>query len=325
MVLRAALTLGAFWLALSPVLAAGRPVLRSEISVSSDVVTLGDLVEGGPAEQAARPLFRAPALGATGTIQVQRILDAVLALGVGDLDTAGRSQVTVARAARLVPQAEIEAALRATLEQQSGLDLRSFSITFEGAPSLLVPPELKSPPAVEDLVHDRRARRVSALVSLGSKPGDRRASLRVSGTLVEIVEVAVLNRSIQRGEAIRPEDISIERRARDTAPADAQEAMAGLAGRVARRALGAGSLVRQGDLIRPEIIARGEIVTIVYETPGLMLTLRGRANEAGAQGDTIAVVNPQSKKVLQATVTGPGRVSVGAMAPGPVATAAGRS
>jgi flagella basal body P-ring formation protein FlgA len=63
-------------------------------------------------------------------------------------------------------------------------------------------------------------------------------------------------------------------------------------------------------------------VTIVYEVPGMTLTLRGRANEAGALGDAVSVTNPQSKKVLQGTVTGPGRVSVGAPLPGRLAAVA---
>ena len=99
----------------------------------------------------------------------------------------------------------------------------------------------------------------------------------------------------------------------------AQEDAAQLVGREARRVLSAGSLVRQGDLIRPELVARGDVVTIVYQGPGLVLTLRGRATESGALGDTIAVVNPQSKKTLQAQVIAPGKVSVSAPPPGRVA------
>ena len=78
-------------------------------------------------------------------------------------------------------------------------------------------------------------------------------------------------------------------------------------------------MLRNGDLQRPEIVARGDIVTIVYEIPGMALSLRGRANEAGAQGDVVSVTNPQSKRTLQATVVAPGKVAVFAAIPGPVA------
>jgi flagellar basal body P-ring formation protein FlgA len=192
---------------------------------------------------------------------------------------------------------------------------------FDGTPALVVAPEIEVPVTVEDLVYDRRSRRVSALVSVSPNPGERRAATRVTGALVELVEVAVLNRSIGRGETVVPSDIVVERRARDGLPPDVQGDAASLVGQVAKRALVAGAIARTGDFAKPEIVAKGEIVTIVYEIPGLMLTLRGRANEAGAQGGVITVTNPQSKKVLQAQVVAPGKVSVGTPLPGPVAAA----
>jgi flagellar basal body P-ring formation protein FlgA len=41
------------------------------------------------------------------------------------------------------------------------------------------------------------------------------------------------------------------------------------------------------------------------------VSIRGQALEPGALGDVINVTNVQSKKTLQATIIGPGRVSVG--------------
>jgi flagella basal body P-ring formation protein FlgA len=41
------------------------------------------------------------------------------------------------------------------------------------------------------------------------------------------------------------------------------------------------------------------------------LTLRGEAKDAGALGDTISVINVETKHVVQAVVSGPDRVMVG--------------
>jgi flagellar basal body P-ring formation protein FlgA len=46
--------------------------------------------------------------------------------------------------------------------------------------------------------------------------------------------------------------------------------------------------------------------------PGILVTILGKAVDPGALGDVISVVNAQSKHTLQATVIGPGRVSVNA-------------
>jgi flagella basal body P-ring formation protein FlgA len=79
--------------------------------------------------------------------------------------------------------------------------------------------------------------------------------------------------------------------------------------------------VRNGDLARPELVTRGDVVTVVYEAPGMMLTMRAKAADAGALGDTVSITNPQSKKALQAVVIGPGKVSVSVAPPGRLAAA----
>ena len=56
-----------------------------------------------------------------------------------------------------------------------------------------------------------------------------------------------------------------------------------------------------------------DTVTIIYQAPGVTLTLRGQAQDSGALGDTISVLNSESKRVVQAVVSGPDRVSVGAI------------
>jgi flagella basal body P-ring formation protein FlgA len=73
--------------------------------------------------------------------------------------------------------------------------------------------------------------------------------------------------------------------------------------------------LRADDLVRPQIVQRNEAVTITYEVPGIMLTVRGKATEAGAMGDVVGVLNIQSNRTVQATVTGPGRVSIAAIGP----------
>lgn len=306
-------------LAIAPAFA-GPLTLRAEVSVASDVLTLGDLVEGVTGEAAARPLFRAPGLGERGTIQARRIVDAAAQFGLGRIETQGRGEVKIERAAREIRAAEIEAAVKRALARQFGLDVSTLAITFDAAPEIVLPAEIDTEALAEDLTYDRRSRRVAALVKVGTEAG-RGRSLKVAGSLVETVEVALLNRALARGETVGAADVTFERRLKEAAPADAASDAIPLTGRVARRALASGMILRNADLVRPELVGRGDTVLIVYEVPGITLTLRGKSNEAGALGDVIAVVNTQSKKVLQGTVTGSGTVTVKAGLIGRVASA----
>jgi flagella basal body P-ring formation protein FlgA len=308
-------------LVLGPAFAASL-VLKGDVVVERDSLTLGDLVENAPESLAATPLFRAPALGQSGTIQTRRIIEASAASGLGPIETGGRLQISVKRAAREVGAGEVEAALRAALETSAGLDARTTGVVFEGAqPSLTLPPDVTNPVVASDVIYDRRSRRVSATVWIGPSPTDRKASVRISGAVVELVDVAVVSRALARGETVKEADVSMERRPRDMVPPDGLFEGGALAGRIARRAMTPGSLVRHGDLTRPELVARGEVVTVVYEAPGMMLTMRAKASDGGALGDTVSITNPQSKKALQAVVVGPGKVSVNTAPTGRLAAA----
>ncbi|KMO12807.1 flagellar basal body P-ring formation chaperone FlgA [Methylobacterium platani] len=318
---RTALTLLALGALTLPVLAGEAPrlALKGDITAERDVITLGDLVAGAPPALAHKALFRAPALGTSGTIQVRRIVEATAGLGLDAPESGGRLQISVQRAARRIAAPEIEGALKAALAKVRGIDTGFVTVAFEGEPPVLtVPPDLIASVTAQEVTYDPRSRRVTALVVVG----ERQASLRVSGQLVEMADVAVLTRSINRGETLSAPDIAVERRPRDGLPADIAADAAAFVGQVAQKPLGAGTALRSGELTRPDLVARGEAVTIVYETPGVALALRGQAREGGPLGAVIGVINPVSKKVIQATVIGPGRVTVAPIVPVTAATPA---
>jgi flagellar basal body P-ring formation protein FlgA len=62
--------------------------------------------------------------------------------------------------------------------------------------------------------------------------------------------------------------------------------------------------------MKPAIVQRNDTVTIVYEAPGFTLTLRGQAQDSGALGDTVSVLNTESKRIVRGVVSGPDRVTV---------------
>lgn len=287
------------------------PTLRAETRPERDIVLLGDLIRGVPEAIAAMPVFRAPALGETGTIQAARVLEAARRHGLQRIETGGLSQVVVVRPARRVHAAEIEAAVAVRLAERHGFDPRAVSLVFEGQPpSVVLPVQIDGPVMVDDVNYDPRSRRVTASLAVSETGGANRRPFRIVAALVETASIAVLNRNIGRGEVVAASDVTLERRPRESVPSDALVDTADLTGRIARRALGAGTPLRGGDLAKAEVVARGEMVTIVYEKPGMLLTSRGRTTTAGGVGDVIGVVNPQSKRTVQATVDGPGRVRV---------------
>lgn len=77
-----------------------------------------------------------------------------------------------------------------------------------------------------------------------------------------------------------------------------------------RRAVRAGQALKTTDLAKPDLVQRDQTVTLIYQTAGIYLTTRGKALEAGTDGDVVSVLNLQSKRTVTGRVTGRGQVSV---------------
>jgi flagella basal body P-ring formation protein FlgA len=81
-------------------------------------------------------------------------------------------------------------------------------------------------------------------------------------------------------------------------------------GRVARRSIPAGAAIRMLWLEAPHDIVRGETVRVEVSSGGAHLEFEACAQASGSAGETIQMLNPESKKLFPARVEGKGRVSV---------------
>lgn len=287
------------------------PTLKETASVTGEFVRLGDLIEN-PGKAARTPLFRAPALGETGTIQTYRIIEAARSHGLAVFDTRGISEVVVSRASRLIPLSEIEHAVAEAAARQTGLsDPGDVSVTFDsGVHPLAVEPNASAAPRIAQLSYDPRSQRFSATLDVADSSAIRRQPVRISGYLHETAEVVTLAHSITRGDIVRQNDILIERRPRAELAPDTIRERSDIVGQAARRDLRTGQTVRSVELMKPELVVRNETVTLVFESTGVKVSVRAKAIEGGAEGDVIQVLNQQSKRIVQGTVEGRGRVVV---------------
>jgi len=285
------------------------PALRANVTVTGDVVRIGDLIENaGPVAEV--PVFRAPDLGTRGVVSADRVIDAAESHKLIAIDTRGLSEVIVTRASRAIAVPEIAARIAQALEGQYGLgEARNILVTFDrGVHTLNVEPDATGELQVTALAYDPRTTRFDVTLDLPSSAALRRLSTRFFGTAIETIAAVTIERPLERGEIVKASDLAMQRRPKaDGAALTALDAAIGMA---ARHPLRPGQVLSQADLMKPMIVQRNDMVTLVYEAPGLTLTLRGQAQDAGALGDTIGVLNVQSKRVVQGVITGPGRVKV---------------
>jgi flagella basal body P-ring formation protein FlgA len=287
-----------------------RPALKRSAIVMGEIVRVGDLIDnaGAVAEVA---IFRAPDLGQTGSVPAGTVVEAVRAHHIIGLDTRGFSEVTVTRASRPITAKDFEARLIRALAGQYGLgDAKDLVVTFEHEVRTIQVEPTAAGLGIARLNYDPRTRRFDVMFEVTGSAVVRRMPMRFVGSVAETMEVVIPLRAFAVNEVFKSGDVMIERRPKSEFAGAVMPTIEEVLGFAAKRQLRPGQAIRAADLMRPELVARNDNVTIMFEAPGMVLTIRGKALEGGGQGDVIHVQNVQSKRTVQATVSGPGRVFV---------------
>jgi flagella basal body P-ring formation protein FlgA len=281
--------------------------LKAQVTVSSDIVRIGDLIENAGAA-ANTPIFRAPDLGQTGAVPVRAVLDAIRPYGLIGVDVRGFSEIAVTHASRTISTDAVEQRIAGVLSARYGIGKpENLKISFD---QLMRPIELSLTSAAEPTLarasYDKASGRFDVTFELPST----RAQWRYTGSAIETVEAAVATRPLARGDLVKQNDFAIERRPKSEFTAEPPVSASDLVGLAVRSNVRAGQGLRSSDLMKPEIVKKNEMVLLHYEVPGIVLTMRGQALESGTEGDLVNVLNIQSKRTIQGVITGPGRITI---------------
>ncbi len=293
------------------------PALRASVTVTGDIVRIGDLIDNaGPVADV--PIFRAPDLGTRGAVATERVVEAIRLHQLIGIDTRGLAEVIVTRASRAITPREISAQVTHALAGQYGLGAAAdIAVSFDQAVRTLhIEADATGELEVLALAYDPRSARFDVTFDLPSSAVLHRLAPRFTGTAIATIDTVTVEHPVERGEVLKASDLVVARQPKAAGPAIGEIAAA--VGLAARHELRPGQPLHEADLMKPAIVQRNDTVTIVYEAPGLTLTLRGQAQQAGALGEQISVANVQSKRVIEGIVSGPGRVTVAAL--GAVAT-----
>jgi len=153
-----------------------------------------------------------------------------------------------------------------------------------------------------------------AVQALAAEHGLEWANARGLNRLIARVESdrAVGARSrLAAGEVVQPEDVIWAAPSDFGTPLDAPRDARAVIGEAARRPLRAGTAVSLADLGAPNVIKRDEVVQVAYEGGGIRVVLEGKAMSSAAVGQAVDIMNPASKKVIQAVASGPDEAVVG--------------
>lgn len=208
-----------------------------------------------------------------------------------------------AQAAQAPLAVQIEQAARAELERQmsaSGLTEAQFEVSVV---SPRAAPACSQNVAIEPL-DTRFPQRMRFVARCPDTPGWRyEYAVRARVTAM----VAVASAPVAANDTLTDAQVTIERRDISNI-ADPVAAPQDAVGKMSRRMLRPGDILRSGQLSNPILVKRGDAVTMVARVEGIEVSTAGEALDAGGAGTIVRVRNASSGQVVRMRVSGPGTV-----------------
>lgn len=281
--------------------------LRQNSIISGSVITLGDIFYNLP-ENEDKVLGPAPRPGSDMVLNARTLLKIARALNLPWRPVDGSEFVVLERAATLISAQEIEGELIDAIKT-SGYH-GDFELSLpHSTTQIILPQDQPGTFDITDLEIDTQNEFFNAIISAPDK-NNPLETIRVSGKMHTLVKVPVLKDTIRNGHIIRSRDIAYQNMRAKSVNHDVILNAEELIGMTPRRMLFTDKPVKLSDIESPQIVQRGQNITMIFNNGAMELTAMGKALENGSKGDLIRVVNANSSRTITATVIGEKEVQV---------------
>jgi flagella basal body P-ring formation protein FlgA len=284
-----------------------RVLLREAVKVKNKTVRLGDIFTG-TGSKADIAIAYAPEPGKRAIFDARWLLRVARTYRLDWRPMGIEDQVMVERDSTVIPREEIEDSILSALIE-NGADKSMVLELSNRMIRLFVPTSSIAKVGVEDTFYEPRTGRFTAII-MAPANDPRAIRHRITGRLHKMTEVPVLARKILGKEVISKRDIKWIRIRSDRLRRDTILNANELIGMAAKRGLRSDRPLHTSVVQRPVLVSKGSLVTVSLDAPKMNLTTRGKALQNGSDGDTVRIVNLRSNKIIEAEVTGTGRVSV---------------
>lgn len=281
--------------------------LKHNSIIESSVITLGDVFYDLP-HSADKVLGPAPRPGSDMTLNARTLLRIAMAMKLDWRPSSGADYITLQRAATLISKDDIRKELSAAIKDSGYTGDFELDIPAQAA-EIILPVDQAATFEMDTVTIDPKTDRFHTTLYAPSKANPLQ-TMRVAGAIHQVAKVPVLTSTMRNGTIIKASDIEmLTLRSRDLSADMILDADA-LVGTTPRRMILNGKPVTDNDIQAPQIVTRGQTVTMIFSNGTLQLTAQGKAMESGAKGDAIRVVNANSSRSVQAIVSGEKEVTI---------------
>lgn len=284
------------------------PSLRSDVSVTADVVTIGDMFENA-GDLADTAIFRAPAPGTTGIVPLAVVSNAAQLAGLSDFDARELTSVRVVRASTTIDAAALDALITDKLTQQGVLtagvtaqvqfDIPDVNLAAAAVPTPATLAVLRYTPGSSDFA----ARFIIAGID---QPVD------LSGAITLVTAVPRLLNNLAAGTILDASDFDTATVPLATAQAGGYADLDQLVGKQLLHQSHSGIVLTPSDVGDPTVVLRSGMVTALLKIGPMTLSVKVQALASASAGQPVAVMNLLTKKILHGVAQADGTVAIDA-------------
>jgi flagella basal body P-ring formation protein FlgA len=283
--------------------------LRDRIMVDDDVVRLSDLFQESLSDGDIA-VAQAPKAGQTLTLDARFLQQVARAYRLSWKPSSKYQKVTVGRMSQRVTAPMVRDAIAIAVQERIGSSSDLDIVLDGGDLELDLPTDVENSVAVSAINFDPNSNRFAAVL-VAPADGPPVIQRNVFGTAHEMAQIPVPKRLISAGDVIAAEDLEWQpvhlTRLSANSLTDAEQ----LVGRMAKRPLKVGQILRQSDVAVSPIVRKNDLIRLVVKTGQMTLSVQGKALQDGALGQTVRVVNVNSNRQLSGTVIDAGTVAIG--------------
>jgi flagella basal body P-ring formation protein FlgA len=283
--------------------------LRDRIMVDDDVVRLGDLFQQTLSD-GDLAVAQAPKAGQTLTLDARFLQQVARAYRLDWKPSSKFQKIMIGRMSQRVTAPMVRDAISIAVQERIGSS-SDLDIALDGGDlELDLPTDVENSVAVSAINFDPTSNRFAAIL-VAPADGPPVIQRNVFGTVYEMAQIPVPKRLISAGDIISADDLEWQpvhlTRLSGNSLTDAEQ----LVGRMAKRPLKAGQILRQSDVAVSPVIHKNDLIRLVVRTGQMTLSVQGKALQDAALGQTIRVINVNSNRQLSGTVVDAGTVAVG--------------
>lgn len=282
------------------------PTLRADVTVISEIVTVGDMFDNaGPL--AERALFRAPLPGTTGVVSLDAVREAARLVGLTEFDNEGVARVRVARASAIVDAPVLADLITHDLVARGIAGHETTVRAVFDTPDVVFNAEAVAVPV--QLV-SLRYMPVSGGFAARFVIAGKDLPVDVSGRIEMMVEAPHLAASLPAGTILQSTDIEMKLVPLKFAETASVATIDQLVGKQLQRQSRSGLMLKAVDVADPQVVQRNSVVTVYLRSGPMTLTVKGQALNNASIGQPVQVLNPVSKKILHGVAMANGSVGI---------------